>query len=63
MQDIADRLNCSKSTVSYHCKNNTRIKTIDRVNKIPWLRNFAKQLTSFKKRKCSKNYFRLKNHN
>lgn len=26
MEKIAQQLNCSKSTVSYHCKSNTREK-------------------------------------
>ena len=50
MEKIAKQLNCSKSTVSYHCKISSREKVVLRANKNPWLKNFTKRLASFKKR-------------
>ena len=49
MEKIAQQLNCSKSTVSYHCKSNTREKIKNKNQENVWLCSFLKQLHRFKK--------------
>ena len=51
---IAEKLNCSKSTVSYHCKEQSRNKTKDRSEKMKqnclWKYKFQKCISNFRSR-------------
>ena len=63
--EIAKKLNCSKSTVSYHCNNQTRVKSKERsankvhkkVSEITWMTLFSRRYNGF----CGRKFRKTKN--
>lgn len=54
-ENIAKQVGCCKSTVSYHCKNQTRVKTSEKRerqrNEEPWKFYFSRRVSVFRTRK------------